>query len=442
MSDREAAENCSFRWRETYDGAAVTEYTGDGREADIPREADGLPVTEIASHAFAAHGSSLEVIRVPGSVRRILPHAFELCVELKTLILEEGVEELGEDFAAATSLEELVIPASVKRIRGAESLPCRVTFAPGSRYYETDGFGIYRKQVLSGLQRGNETGEFLVREGTEEIAQGVFNGRERLRSVFLPSSVRVIPEGLFSNVRNMYSASPGITEIRVGPDNPVFFTDRTGLYERLGDDGRLRLHRWLGGGREAVLPDEVAEIGSMAFLRCGIHSLRTGSGLERIGTDAFAGCALRDVMFSDGNRVHIPSGNPYLTKDLLRGFGRGGQLYDYREYDRKISRWYPDICRAEMLISRLALPPEADEEARGNYLGMIRGHYSEIVKILGEAARPDLLKQLCGLGFPESDGDAAMAVACLGQLNRPEMAAIIMAYRKEHFGNKIFDFSL
>ena len=57
MSDREAAENCSFRWRETYDGAAVTEYTGDGREADIPREAGGLPVTEIASHAFAAHGS-------------------------------------------------------------------------------------------------------------------------------------------------------------------------------------------------------------------------------------------------------------------------------------------------------------------------------------------------------------------------------------------------
>ena len=442
MPERGLTPEGCWKWRETFDGTAAAEYTGAEKEVRVPETLGGMPVTEIGGHAFAEAGQSVEIIRVPGTVRRILPHAFELCMQLREVILSEGIIEIGEDFLAGTGVTELTVPASVRRIRGVSALPCRVVFAEGNARYTTDGFGIYRKQTLEGVQPCRDADSFTVREGTVEILPGVFEGREALRCVRLPASLRILPEGVLANIRNMYSASPGITKAEADPGNPVFFEADGGLYERLSGNGGIRLHRWFGSGNEPALLPGTTEIGRYAFLRTPVRTFTVGRELLRIGENAFSGTALKEAVFPDGERIRFPDGNPYLLKDLLRGFGRNGELYDFAEYDRKLERWYPDLSRVEMLLSRLVWRKELTETSEKRYMEMLEMHLHDIIRMIGTADRPELLTMLFRCGFPEKDEDAGKAVAYLGEMGRPELAASMMIYRKTHFARKKYDYSL
>lgn len=62
------------------------------------------------------HNPNLESVSVPGTVKHIEANAFENCA-LETIILQEGVEEIGEEtFADCNRLAEISFPESLRKI--------------------------------------------------------------------------------------------------------------------------------------------------------------------------------------------------------------------------------------------------------------------------------------------------------------------------------------
>ena len=64
----------------------------------IPREIDGLPVTEIASEAFNKIYNRLPItsIIIPDTVTKIGRQAFEDCSGVYSVIIHKGIEKIGE----------------------------------------------------------------------------------------------------------------------------------------------------------------------------------------------------------------------------------------------------------------------------------------------------------------------------------------------------------
>lgn len=75
----------------------------------------GPSVSAIGENAFA-RTPELEKVVIPGNVKTIEKSAFEGS-GLKEVVLEEGVEDLGDRVFAKTKLSDIVIPGSVKEIR-------------------------------------------------------------------------------------------------------------------------------------------------------------------------------------------------------------------------------------------------------------------------------------------------------------------------------------
>ncbi len=67
---------------------------GDDYEIVIPETINGVEVNAIGEEAFMF--SSITSITIPGSVKTIGKDAFGGCDELESIILEEGIEHIGE----------------------------------------------------------------------------------------------------------------------------------------------------------------------------------------------------------------------------------------------------------------------------------------------------------------------------------------------------------
>ncbi len=434
-----AGTTIPFRYSEKSGEVTITQFTGDSENVDIPDRIGELPVTAVGSYAFRSGGEGVRRIRVPGTVKKILPHAFELCIELKELILEEGVEELGEDCLLGSGIENLFIPSTLRKIRSPETLPCRVLVHGDNRTFSTDGYGLYRGDELIAVNSLDTPETYAVREGTRSIRMGVFDGRRSLRTIHLPASLTEVGEGLFSNNRNQYSAESGITDVTVAPGNARFQRTKNALIER--GDG-VKIIRWFGDEEEIDLPGDTEEIGREAFSGRKARIITFPGTLSSIAPDAFLGCPLREIRARGGEFGAVfPSGNAYLLKDLLRGFGRNSKYYDFSSYDGMLGAWVPDRDRIEMMLARLRMPCDLPGERAAAYREMIGSHAEDVVRIAAANRDMDLLTAFGEEGFLEGE-TAEYAVRYLNEAGLPGMAAYALRKKHEAGASGDFDFSL
>lgn len=111
---------------ETYDGpytykvnnnkAVIVKYNGTEEDVVIPETVGGYDVVYLAS-AFANNDYVVSV-KTPSTLKTIgyfwYSHTFEDCDNLKSITLNEGLEEIGlQSFKDCTSLESITIPDSV-----------------------------------------------------------------------------------------------------------------------------------------------------------------------------------------------------------------------------------------------------------------------------------------------------------------------------------------
>ena len=213
---------------------AVTGYTGNPVDLEIPEEINGLKVTAIDHVAFK-ECTTLKSVTIPDSVTSIGGSAFSDCTELTSVTISESVNSISEyAFYNCISLKTITIPANVSYI-GYKALG----------YY-----GAY----------------------SEELA--------------IDESKKV--DGFKINyVRNtqghLYATQNG-------------FTDETCLIFNELYDGTLEIGKYAGNDKTYVIPSEndgkkITQIGSYAFINCtGLTSVTISDGVTYVGDCAFYNC--------------------------------------------------------------------------------------------------------------------------------------------------------
>lgn len=435
-----------FEYDKTPEGIRLTRYIGRETDVRLPEEIDGQPVTILGSQAFYENGMEIERITVPGSVKKIEASACEFCLSLQEMVLEEGVEELGREFMVISEQMELKVPASVRKIDYPAELGIHLVISPDSPWYETDGYGLFRKtedgqKILEMVEPEDEREFYVVPEGVTAIADGAFENQEYISAIHLPESLKKIEEGALANMRRNFSDDKGIRTITVEAGNPFFFSTDSGFYRRLPEGG-LELLRYTGRLSDVKLREDIREIGTAAFLHTDVEKITFTVMPDKIYPDAFMDCKIREICFEKtGFTMYLPATSTYLQKKTVAGFGKNGKLYDFSVYDAVAMDEPVNYEKILMILCRLKNPVDLSEEQEQYFRNLLTEKMNTVLNYLLDKQDIDGVRFLAELGFFTADNIDGL----IERFNRSEdkqVLAILMDYKNTFLGNQEFDFSL
>ena len=197
-------------------------------------------ITTIACRAFC--GSGIVAVEIPSTVTTIHECAFLKCPNLQKVVLNEGVESIGEHaFDKCEKLSEITIPGSVKKIEKSAFIKC------------------------SNLQK------VVLNDGLESIGEYAFQGCANLSEVDVPGSVKRIEKYAFSQC-------PDLQKVVLNE----------GL-KLIGENAFWQCSNL----SEITIPGSVKKIEDYAFKECpSLSSLRVPSS-TLLGNGVFAGEIIR-----------------------------------------------------------------------------------------------------------------------------------------------------
>ena len=178
-----------------------------------------------------------EVI-IPEGTTEIPDKVFYNNDEITSVVIPEGVTNIGFQAFCGTSLASIVIPESVTEIGGEAFWGCEFT-------------------------------SIVIPEGVTEIPKGAFEECDSLASIIIPKSVTKIGERAFYNCTSLSSVVIPESVTEIGPN-------AFGKCESL---------------TSIVIPDNVTKIGYDAFYGCGFTSINIPKSMTTIGEQAFEGCS-------------------------------------------------------------------------------------------------------------------------------------------------------
>lgn len=286
-----------------------------------------------------------------------------------------------------------------------------------------DRYGIYEQtelgMTLTAVDHDDERSSYEIRPGTEAIADAAFEGQICLEELFIPASLRHIPEGALSNSGEWSDGCSGIIKITLDPGNGDFEITGDCFCEKL-PDGKYKLLRLLGDRKRVVIP----------------------GGITVIGRAAFKGHIISEV-FLEGPQLTVcfPAGHAFHLSELLEGFGKNGKLYDFGLYDRFLMQDHYNPERIKMACGHIRHPYDMDEAA----LDALKAHVScdaaELREALMENAKTDSLEELASAGALTKENTEKVIEEAI-RTERTDMLSWLMNYKNENFGNEEFDFTI
>jgi BspA type Leucine rich repeat region (6 copies)/Carboxypeptidase regulatory-like domain len=210
----------------------IDSYNGPGGAVTIPGTISNLPVTSIASDAFANNsmtgviipdsvtnieggaflGCSLTNVTVPNSVIFIGTAAFADCFTLVSVTLGTNVASIGDAaFGSCDNLVNINIPASVTNFGddpfvGCSSLPA-INVAPGNPAYASPGGVLFNYNLSSLIQypAGSSATNYTVPASVTNIGDYAFYVSDSLTSVTIGGNLTTIGYEAFSFCQDLSS---------------------------------------------------------------------------------------------------------------------------------------------------------------------------------------------------------------------------------------------
>lgn len=291
----------------------------------------------------------IEIPNVLGGypVVKIGDNAFEGCEKVSGIVIPEGVAEIGVHSFSITSLRNITIPNSLRKvdvdafdnctdlnvyISDLESW-CNIQF--GTRYNIMVSLGAANPLSQSGSKlyvNGEFIQDLVIPEGVTFIGNGAFLGYENLRSVIFPDGFKSIGDFAFtrctylksmtipnsldsigeeafmgcdsmesvyiSDIANWvtkdwkFKVIEGASETLVMVDSPLAHGVYSG-YPNLYVNGK--------SANDITIPDGVEYIADFAFYRYQhLNSIRLPDSVTSIGADAFYYCSnLTSIIIPD-----------------------------------------------------------------------------------------------------------------------------------------------
>ena len=193
-----------------------------GEEVVIPASINNYEVTEIAESAFELC-KNLKMIILPDTINVIGESAFSGCKGLKEIILPRSVSEIKPFVFSSSGIEKIIIPDNVKRIQGetfwncaelkAIKLPSKLNIIEEEAFSRCSSLKsiIIPKEVI---EIENDAFSYcgltdvIILDGLEKINDCTFKGCSNLETITIPDSVKEIGEeafiGCLDNIKTIY----------------------------------------------------------------------------------------------------------------------------------------------------------------------------------------------------------------------------------------------
>ena len=344
--------------------AEITGYRGMETRVVIPEVLNELSVVGIGDYAFSGKSQitaveipdsvqyilssafrgceDLEYVKMPPSLQKIGSHAFYDCKSLKYLDMPDGVKEIGAyAFYGCISLRNIDIPYGITRIEQYTFMYCSsltdIIIPDTVKTIEWNAFRNCRDLKNVDLGKGltnlglcafcccENLTDMVIPNGTIVIDENAFYDCVQLKRIFIPESVGLIGEGVFSN-RNSnlkiygYPNSKAEDYAKSNRIDFVSLTSSFGDYDYVLADDEVTILRYLGTDnfveipaqindsnvanidrmafyenhvvQEIIIPESVRNINSEAFRNCSsLVKVVIPESVTNIGDNAFYGCS-------------------------------------------------------------------------------------------------------------------------------------------------------
>ncbi len=172
-------------WYFEVDGTmSIYQYAGKDTEIVIPSSMEGLPVTSATSWAIP---KSVVSLTIPGTFSRVTDKLLYSRANLQTLILEEGVREIGASACwYCTNLSSISLPSSLTRIDQGAFCGCGKLTSLQLSGFEGLTVGTYAFRDCDALETLN------IGSGVTALEDGAFNSCDGLRSASFGPDLRSI----------------------------------------------------------------------------------------------------------------------------------------------------------------------------------------------------------------------------------------------------------
>ena len=335
----------NLTWQENDEGGVtITLYIGaESEDVVIPAVIDGKPVTRIKEKAFSNefYRSNARSVVVPSSVKVIEENAFLNCDQLESVVLSEGIQNLGFGaFSYCGKLRSLNIPASINSVNSI-IIQCpsltELTVSESSTWIRTENDLLIANDDIMGVMGRPE--QISIPQGIESIWSEVFRGQNNLTQIDIPEGIKEIknqafrycdnlegvtlPASLETLGENVFADCPKLKWIygrndvarKLAEDLGVAYVDLNAsvhpenLTWEENDKGGVTITGYTGAGNEALVIPAVIDgrsvtvIGEDAFRDSDITGVAIPGSVETIEQYAFYNCdQLESVVLSEGIR--------------------------------------------------------------------------------------------------------------------------------------------
>lgn len=267
-----AATSGDFEYKVLNNGTAeITAYKGNATELTIPSELGGYEVTSIGKNAFK-NNTSIKNLTIPDSVKKIGDSAFSMC-KLTSLTLGDGVTTIELQAFMGCPLTSITFGNNLRVIGDKTFVACKLT-------------------------------NIAIPDGVIRIGMNAFQNCANLASVTIPDSVTSIGGSAFNKTKLYADQKDSVVYVDgwVCGYNGIM-PENTSLVFKDGTRG-IADSAFLASNLESVtIPDSVKNTGVAVFNKCkSLKSVTIGNGLESINKETFSDCtSLTDVTI--GNNV-------------------------------------------------------------------------------------------------------------------------------------------
>lgn len=187
-------------------------------------------VTKIGKRVFC--DSAIENIIIPSSVKTIGDEAFSNCKKLKTVKLNEGLQEIGlEAFYRCKKIEEITVPSTVKKAGNAfyECTGIKKITIKNNIVDEGEFFGLHNLEKVIfpknlkaikdyGFKECFKLKNINLPNSATSIGFEAFMECENLKSITLPKNLTVIKEGAFNDCKKLKTVKFNAKLKKIGVD--------------------------------------------------------------------------------------------------------------------------------------------------------------------------------------------------------------------------------
>lgn len=277
----------------------IEDYLGDKDRIVIPTYINGKRVANL--DAFGLKQCKASIVEIPGSFKKVAGHLGYQNTNIKTVIVGEGVEVIGEGcFSFVKSLTNVYVSQSVVHIEGDTAFK----YTP---WYEKQQDLVIVGSVLTEMKEDHAV--LNVPHGIKTVGRLVAVFKSGLRKVILPETVTTLEESAFNGRGNENIQEFIYTDSLVNIGARALGENK--WTESFGDapvviNGQLYLYK--NAGSTLVIPEGITKIGSTVFKEnANIKTVVFPSTLVEIGEEAFSGC-------SNLTTIELPNGVVRLGK--------------------------------------------------------------------------------------------------------------------------------